>query len=133
MTIFALVDCNSFYCSCERVFNPALEGKPVIVMSNNDGCAIALTEEAKQYVPMASAIHEHMDAIRKHDIQLFSSNYTLYADMSRRVYEVLSDFTPDIEQYSIDESFLSLSGFKNVDLTDYGKRIRTTVRSGGDY
>ncbi|MCA9810554.1 MAG: SOS mutagenesis and repair protein UmuC, partial [Candidatus Dadabacteria bacterium] len=110
--MFALVDCNSFYCSCERVFNPALEGKPVIVMSNNDGCAIALTEEAKQYVPMASPIHEHMDAIRKHGIQLFSSNYTLYADMSRRVYEVLSDFTPDIEQYSIDESFLSFDGFK---------------------
>jgi len=124
----ALVDCNSFYCSCERVFNPALEGKPVIVMSNNDGCAIALTEEAKQYVPMASPIHEHMDAIRKHGIHLFSSNYTLYADMSRRVYEVLSDFTPDIEQYSIDESFLSFDGFKNVDLTDYGKRIRATVR-----
>jgi len=128
MTIFALVDCNSFYCSCERVFNPALEGKPVIVMSNNDGCAIALTEEAKQYVPMAAPIHEHMDAIRKHGIHIFSSNYTLYADMSRRVYEVLSDFTPDIEQYSIDESFLSFDGFKNVDLTDYGKRIRATVR-----
>lgn len=127
MNTFALVDCNSFYVSCERVFNPALNGKPVIVLSNNDGCAVALSEEAKQYIPMGAPIFEHMDVVKEHKIHIFSSNYTLYADMSRRVHEVLSDFSPNVENYSIDESFLSLAGFKNVDLTDYGKRIRAQV------
>lgn len=127
MNIFALVDCNNFYVSCERVFNPALNGKPVIVLSNNDGCAVALSEEAKQYIPMASPIFEHMELVRKHKIHLFSSNYALYADMSRRVHEVLADFSPNIEDYSIDEAFLSLKGFKNVDLIDYGKQIREKV------
>lgn len=127
MATIALVDCNNFYVSCERAFNPALNGKPVIVLSNNDGCAVALSEEAKQYIPMAAPIFEHVDLVRKHKIHLFSSNYTLYADMSRRVYEVLSDFSPNVENYSIDESFLSLNGFKNVDLVDYGKQIRAKV------
>jgi len=127
MNCFALVDCNNFYVSCERAFNPALNGKPVIVLSNNDGCAVALSEEAKQYVPMGAPIFQNMDKVKKHGIHLYSSNYTLYADMSRRVYEVLSDFSPDVENYSIDESFLSFNGFKNVDLTDYGKRIRAKV------
>jgi DNA polymerase V len=127
MNTFALVDCNSFYVSCERVFNPSLNGKPVIVLSNNDGCAVALSEEAKQYIPMGSPIFEHMDVVKRHKIHLFSSNYTLYSDMSRRVHEVLSDFSPNVEDYSIDESFLSLTGFRNVDLTDYGKRIRAQV------
>jgi DNA polymerase V len=125
--IIALVDCNNFYVSCERAFNPALNGKPVIVLSNNDGCAVALSNEAKQYVEMGAPIFEHMDLVRKHKIHLFSSNYTLYADMSRRVHEVLADFSPNIENYSIDESFLSLNGFKNVDLTDYGRQIRAKV------
>lgn len=128
MNVFALVDCNSFYCSCERAFNPALGTDPVIVLSNNDGCAIALTEEAKQHVPMGAPIHEYMGAVRRHRIHLFSSNYTLYADMSQRVHEVLSEFSPAVEQYSIDESFLSFKGFRNVDLTDYGKMILEKVR-----
>lgn len=127
MTIFALVDCNNFYVSCERVFKPTLNGKPVVVLSNNDGCAVALSNEAKQLIQMGTPIHECMDVVKKHGIHLFSSNYTLYADMSRRVYEVLSDFSPSIENYSIDESFLSLDGFKNVDLTDYGRQIRAKV------
>lgn len=127
MNTIAIVDCNNFYVSCERVFNPSLNDKPVVVLSNNDGCAVALSEEAKQYIPMAVPIYEHMDIVRKHKIHLFSSNYTLYADMSCRVHEVLSDFSPNVEDYSIDESFLSLTGFKNVDLTDYGKRIRAKV------
>lgn len=127
MNSIALVDCNNFYVSCERVFNPALNGKPVVVLSNNDGCAVALSEEAKQYIPMAAPIFEHMDLVRKHKIHVFSSNYTLYADMSRRVHEVLSDFSPNVEDYSIDEVFLSLNGFKNVDLTDYGRQIRAKV------
>ncbi len=126
-TYYALVDCNNFYVSCERVFNPALNGKPVIVLSNNDGCAVALSNEAKQYVEMGAPIFEHMDIVRKNSIQLFSSNYTLYADMSRRVYEVLADFSPNIENYSIDESFLSLEGFEKRDLTYYGREIRAKV------
>lgn len=124
---FTLVDCNNFYVSCERAFNPALNGKPVIVLSNNDGCAVALSNEAKQYVEMGAPIFECMDIVRKHGIRLYSSNYTLYADMSRRVHEVLSEFSPNVENYSIDESFLSLKGFKNVDFTDYGRQIRAKV------
>lgn len=127
MKIFAHVDCNNFYVSCERAFNPRLNSKPVIVLSNNDGCAVALSEEAKQFVPMGTPIFECMDVVNKHKIHIYSSNYTLYADMSQRVKGVLSQFSPEIENYSIDESFLSLTGFKNVDLTDYGKRIRETV------
>jgi DNA polymerase V len=127
MNIIALVDCNNFYVSCERAFNPALNNKPVIVLSNNDGCAVALSNEAKQYIEMGTPIFKCMDIVRKHKIQIYSSNYTLYADMSRRVHEVLFDFSPNVENYSIDESFLSLNGFKNVDLTDYGKQIRAKV------
>ncbi len=125
--IFALVDCNNFYVSCERVFNPSLNGKPVVVLSNNDGCAVALSDEAKLLIPMGTPIHECADVVRKNKVHIFSSNYTLYADMSRRVKGVLTQFSPEIENYSIDESFLSLSGFTNVDLTDYGRRIRETV------
>src|SRR3990167_10165852 len=125
--IFALVDCNCFYVSCERAFNPALNGKPVIVLSNNDGCAVALSEEAKQYIPMGAPIFECMDVVRKHNVHIYSSNYTLYADMSQRVKAVLSQFSPEIENYSIDESFLSLEGFQNFDLTEYGRRIRETI------
>ncbi|MFQ5787466.1 MAG: Y-family DNA polymerase [Thermodesulfobacteriota bacterium] len=126
--IFTLVDCNNFYCSCERAFNPKLEDKPLIVLSNNDGCAVARSEEAKRFVPMGAPVFQYEHVIRKHDIQVLSSNYSLYADMSHRVIEALSRFAPELEIYSIDESFLSLRGFTNVDLTDYGKKIRSTVK-----
>ncbi|MEQ9617744.1 MAG: Y-family DNA polymerase [Deltaproteobacteria bacterium] len=127
MTIFALVDCNNFYVSCERVFNPGLNGRPVIVLSNNDGCAVALSEEAKQFVSMGAPIFKFMGIVKKHNIHLYSSNYTLYADMSHRVHEVLSQFSPHIENYSIDESFLSLDGFGKTNLTAYGREIRAEV------
>lgn len=127
MTRIALVDCNNFYVSCERAFNPALEGKPVIVLSNNDGCAVALSEEAKRHIDMAAPIFKHMEIVKKHNIHVYSSNYTLYADMSHRVKDVLSQFSPEIEDYSIDESFLSLDGFNHTDLTEYGKEIREKV------
>lgn len=130
--IFALVDCNNFYVSCERAFNTKLNGKPVIVLSNNDGCAVALSEEAKQYVPMGTPIFECKDVVNKHKNHIYSSNYTLYADMSQRVKGVLSQFSPEIENYSIDESFLSFFGFKNVDLTDYGKRRGSESRKEGN-
>ena len=126
--VFALVDCNNFYVSCERVFNPKLEGKPVIVLSNNDGCAVARSEEAKALIPMGAPAHLYQDVIKKHNIAVYSSNYTLYSDMSERVMGILSQFTPEIEIYSIDEAFLNLTGFINYNLTEYAKEIRATVK-----
>ena len=126
--IFALVDCNNFYASCERVFNPKLENKPVIVLSNNDGCVVARSNEAKALnVAMGVPAFEIKDLIRKHNIEVFSSNYTLYADMSSRVMETLATFTPDIEIYSIDEAFLNLAGFENS-LAEYGLKIQQTIK-----
>lgn len=126
--IFALVDCNSFYCSCERVFNPSLNNKPVIVLSNNDGCAVSRTDEAKALgIEMGAAYFQIKDLIKKHDVKVFSSNYTLYGDMSSRVMQVLSTFTPEMEIYSIDEAFLSFKGMNSWDLIKYSKEIRETV------
>src|SRR5688500_9055590 len=105
--MYALVDCNNFYVSCERVFQPSLNGKPVIVLSNNDGCAIARSEQPKAIgIQMCAPVHHMKDLILQHGVKLFSSNYTLYRDMSNRVYEVLSQFSAHVENYSIDESFL---------------------------
>lgn len=126
--IIALVDCNSFYCSCERVFDPSLEHKPVVVLSNNDGCAVSRTNEAKKWIPMGAPIHKFNKEVALNDIKIFSSNYTLYSDMSRRVMSILNRFTPDLEVYSIDEAFLDLSSFKNRDLNEYGKEIRETIK-----
>jgi DNA polymerase V len=107
--MIALVDCNNFFCSCERVFNPALAGKPVVVLSNNDGCIISRSDEAKALgIPMGAPLHEQQGVIRKHGVQVFSSNYTLYGDMSARVMSILRDEVPAIEVYSIDEAFLQL-------------------------
>jgi DNA polymerase V len=126
--IFALVDCNNFYASCERVFNPALEGKPVVVLSNNDGCVVARSDKAKKLgIAMGVPAFEVKDILEKNNVEVFSSNYALYADMSGRVMETLSTLTPDIEIYSIDEAFLSLTGF-NCCLTDYGLKIKKTVK-----
>ena len=126
--IYALVDCNSFYVSCERVFNPSLEGKPVVVLSNNDGCAVSRSEEAKKWIPMGAPIHKYTKEVIMNNIKVFSSNYTLYSDMSSRVMSILSGFTPDMEIYSIDEAFLSLSGFENRNLPEYGREIRETIK-----
>ena len=126
--VFALVDCNSFYCSCERVFAPSLNNKAVIVLSNNDGCAVARTDEAKKLgIEMGAPLFKIKELIRKHDIKVFSSNYTLYGDMSLRVMQVLSTFAPEMEIYSIDEAFLSFNGMNSFDLTAYSKNIRKTV------
>ena len=109
MTRLALVDCNNFFCSCERVFNPALMRKPVVVLSNNDGCIISRSDEAKALgIPMGAPLHEQQAVIRKHGVHVFSSNYTLYGDMSARVMSILRDEVPAIEVYSIDEAFLQL-------------------------
>lgn len=127
MRSIALIDVNNFYVSCERVFNPKLEGKPVVVLSNNDGCAVARSNEVKALgVRMAQPWFQLKDLARKHGIIAYSSNYTLYADMSSRVMNILSTFSPDQEIYSIDECFLDLTGFR--DLPAYGQTIRNTIK-----
>lgn len=126
--MFALVDCNNFYVSCERVFNPKLEGKPVIVLSNNDGCAIARSEEAKALgIDMGMPTFMIEEIIREHNVAVFSSNYTLYGDMSDRVMKILAGFTPNIEFYSIDEAFLDFTELKYDDLHQLGVKIRRAV------
>ena len=125
----ALVDVNNFYVSCERLFNPSLEGKPVVVLSNNDGCAIARSNEVKALgVRMAEPWFKLRDLAEQHGIISYSSNYTLYADMSNRVMAVLAQFSPSVEVYSIDECFLDLSGFERKDLAEYGRQIRGRIK-----
>ncbi|MFN7858799.1 MAG: hypothetical protein ACK5P2_03585, partial [Pseudanabaena sp.] len=107
----ALVDCNNFYVSCERVFNPKLEGKPVVVLSNNDGCVVARSAEVKALgIGMGVPVFKIAKEIAKHDIITLSSNYELYGDLSQRVMEILAQFAAEIEIYSIDEAFLNLTG-----------------------
>ena len=125
---FAIVDCNSFYCSCERVFRPDLLHKPVVVLSNNDGCIVSRSDEAKQLgVAMAEPYFQSMHIIRKNDIAVFSSNYHLYGDMSWRVMETLRLLAPVTEVYSVDEAFLNLEGIPVERLREYGKQIKDTV------
>ncbi len=129
MSGFALIDGNNFYVSCERVFNPKLEGRPVVVLSNNDGCAVARSAEVKALgVPMGAPWFKMQDLARKHGIIALSSNYELYADLSNRMMEILGRFSPDQEVYSIDECFLGMAGFEQYDFLDYGQTIRETVR-----
>lgn len=129
MPLFALVDCNNFYVSCERVFQPALNERPVVVLSNNDGCIVARSDEAKALgIPMGAPMHRYQERLDKHNVAIFSSNYALYGDMSRRVMDCLSTFTPDIEVYSIDEAFLGLDGVKSRDWVDYAIQMRRIVR-----
>jgi DNA polymerase V len=110
--MLALADCNNFYVSCERVFNPCLVGKPAVVLSNNDGCVIARSNEAKALgIKMGAPFFQNRELFKKHGVRFFSSNHSLYGDMSCRVMTTLQQFTPDLEIYSIDEAFLSLDGF----------------------
>ncbi len=125
----ALVDCNNFYVSCERVFNPRLEGIPVVVLSNNDGCAVARSAEVKALgIKMAEPWFKLKDIAKRHGIVALSSNYTLYGDLSARVMQILSNFSPVQEIYSIDECFLNLAGFNRLTLVEYGQTIRQTVK-----
>lgn len=123
----ALIDVNNFYVSCERVFNPKLVGKPVVVLSNNDGCVISRSNEAKDDIPMGASWFTFQDFAKQHHITALSSNYALYADMSNRVMRILNQFSPDQEIYSIDECFLELSSFQHLDLLQYGQQIRHRV------
>ena len=128
--MFALCDVNSFYASCETVFRPDLKGRPVVVLSNNDGCVIARSAEAKPFVKMGEPYFKQKDAFRQHGVICFSSNYELYADMSNRVMTTLEELSPRCEIYSIDEAFCDLTGVRNCrDLTDFGREIRETVLS----
>lgn len=124
----ALIDCNNFYVSCERLFDPKLEGKPVVVLSNNDGCAVARSPEAKALgIGMGEPAHHFKDKTREHGIRLFSSNYSLYGDISRRVAATIADFSPRCEIYSIDETFVDLSGFDGR-MLNHAAEMRATVR-----
>jgi len=126
--MYALVDCNNFYASCERVFNPSLQNKPVAILSNNDGCVIARSDEAKNLnLPMGAPIFKWESFCKHHKINVLSSNYPLYGDMSARVMKILEHFTPDVEVYSIDEAFLEFKGFDEYDFNEYGKIIRKRI------
>lgn len=127
--MFGLIDCNNFYASCERVFNPSLNGKPIVVLSNNDGCVIARSNEAKALgIKMGIPAYQTKDIVKQHDVAVFSSNYVLYGDMSGRVMSMLAELAPEIEVYSIDEAFLNLEGIQ--DLQTLGSEIARQVTRG---
>ena len=124
----ALIDCNSFYVSCERLFNPKIKNVPVVVLSNNDGCVISRSTEAKKIgIKMGEPYFKVKELVKKNNVQIFSSNYSLYGDLSRRVMKVLKGFSDKIEIYSIDEAFIDLSHIKDENIEDYGKKIRERV------
>ncbi|MBF9254327.1 Y-family DNA polymerase [Pontibacter sp. 172403-2] len=127
-SLVALVDCNNFYASCERAFNPKLEGKPIVVLSNNDGCIIARSEEAKALgIPMGASAFKVKPLLEENNVQVFSSNYTLYGDMSARVMQTLAHFSPHLEVYSIDEAFLDMSYLKGRSACEQAQQLRHTV------
>ncbi|MDI5889349.1 MULTISPECIES: Y-family DNA polymerase [Flavobacterium] len=127
--MYALVDCNNFYASCERVFQPEFVGKPVAILSNNDGCVISRSNEAKDVgVPMGAPIFKIRELVKEKNVKVFSSNYPLYGDLSNRVMAILSQFTPNLEIYSIDEAFLNFDGLTVSDYQDYGIQMKTRVQ-----
>lgn len=127
--MLALVDCNNFYASCERVFNPKLEGKPIVVLSNNDGCVIARSDEAKALgIEMGTPAFMREDYFEENNVQVFSSNYVLYGSLSDRVIKTLKTFTPAIEMYSIDEAFLDFTGCEFFNLEETSKQIKQVVK-----
>jgi DNA polymerase V len=124
----ALIDCNSFYVSCERLFNPKITNKPVVVLSNNDGCVISRSEEAKKLdIKMGEPYFKVKDLVKKNSVHVFSSNYALYGDISRRVMKILKEFSDKMEIYSIDEAFINLSFVEKERLDEYGKEIRARI------
>ncbi len=128
--MYALVDCNNFYASCERVFQPQLNGKPIVILSNNDGCIISRSDEAKALgIAMGAPEFKVRQDLKEKKIHVFSSNYPLYGDLSHRVMKILEGFTPHVEQYSIDEAFMNFDGvdIPNDDFYDYGIRMKTRI------
>ena len=127
--MYALVDCNNFYASCERVFQPQLVGKPIVILSNNDGCVISRSYEAKDLgIPMGAPEFKIREELKQKNIHVFSSNYALYGDLSNRVMKILEGFTPNIEVYSIDEAFLKFDGMNIHDYHDYGLQMKRRVQ-----
>lgn len=127
--MYALVDCNNFYASCERVFQPQYNGKPVVILSNNDGCVISRSNEAKEVgVPMGAPEFKIRELLKEKNVKVFSSNYPLYGDLSNRVMKILEDFTPNVEIYSIDEAFLNFDGIAVSDFHAYGIQMKTRVQ-----
>ncbi|PKH14647.1 DNA polymerase V subunit UmuC [Pseudomonas sp. 43NM1] len=124
--VFALIDCNSFYASCERVFRPDLAKTPIVVLSNNDGCVIARSYDAKPFVKMGQPYFQIKDHLRRHGVVAFSSNYALYGDMSERVMTIIESMVPALEVYSIDEAFADLTGMPG-DLSAFGRQIRSAL------
>lgn len=126
--MIALIDCNNFYASCERLFQPRLQNKPIVVLSNNDGCVIARSDEAKELgIEMGAPSFMIGPILQQHNVSVFSSNYTLYGDLSDRIMTTLSQFTAQLEVYSIDEAFLDLTSFRHHNLADYAHTIRNTI------
>lgn len=126
--MYALVDCNNFYASCERLFRPDLNGKPIAVLSNNDGCVIARSNEVKSLgIPMGAPAYKFKEVFERHNVHVFSSNYALYGDLSARVMQILSTMAPDIDIYSIDEAFLIFENCDNIDYDSYGVEIKRKV------
>jgi DNA polymerase V len=126
--VFALIDCNNFFVSCERVFRPDLEGKPVVVLSSNDGCAVARSNETKRLgVPMGAPAFKFRELFRQHNIVQFSANFELYGDISKRITQILTEVTPRIEVYSVDESFLDLSALPVADYEVWAKAVRARI------
>lgn len=132
MKLFGLADCNNFFCSCERVFHPDLRNKPVVVLSNNDGCIIARSEESKALgIKMGTPFYQAKEILEKNDVAVFSSNYNLYGDMSRRVMSLLSTYTPQLDIYSIDEAFLDFSDMGTSEqLTEYCRKMVKAIGKG---
>ena len=127
--MYALVDCNNFYASCERVFQPKFNGKPVAILSNNDGCVISRSNEAKSAgIPMGAPAFKIKELVKEKNVKLFSSNYALYGDLSNRVMSILGQFTPNVEIYSIDEAFLNFDGLDVLEYHDYGLQMKTRVQ-----
>ncbi len=127
--MYALVDCNNFYASCERVFQPQLNGKPIVILSNNDGCVISRSYEAKDLgIPMGAPEFKIREQLKQQNVQVFSSNYALYGDLSSRVMKILEGFTPHVEVYSIDEAFLNFDGMKIPDYHDYGLQMKARIQ-----
>jgi DNA polymerase V len=126
--MFALIDCNNFYASCERVFQPHLNGKPVVILSNNDGCVIARSNEAKSLgIPMGAPAFKYKEVFQKNKVQVFSSNFTLYGDISNRVMSIISRYVPDVEIYSIDEAFIKFDGFSEEEANEKCSDIIKTI------
>lgn len=127
--MYALIDCNNFYASCERVFQPQYNGKPIAILSNNDGCIISRSDEAKKLgIPMGAPEFKVTDLLKQHNVKVFSSNYSLYGDLSYRVMKILEHFTPCVEVYSIDEAFMNFEGMQIDNFHDYGLQIKNRVK-----